>query len=113
VHPCGLTALVKAVYKSIPGNLLSNTWIVHDHECVCHVQKKEWISVLVRRWTVFLNTVTYNMHIEICLPNTEVSPYSIKGDTSVLGKHKCIHMYIDATFVFSILRTCMYAINYS
>ena len=39
MHPRSLTALVKAVCKSRPGNLLSIAWCFWIvHECVYHVQ---------------------------------------------------------------------------
>ena len=57
----------KAVCKSRPGNLLSSGWCFWIvHECAYHVQAKDWISVVVSKWSVFQNAVTYELeHIRI------------------------------------------------
>ena len=56
MHPCGLTTLEIAICKSRPGKLLSSAGSVG----VClSCTGKRWASVLVRKWSVFQNTVTY------------------------------------------------------
>ena len=60
MHPHGLAASVKAVCKSIPGNLWSSAWcFCIEHDCVYHVQVKRWISLMLK-WSIFQNTVTYS-----------------------------------------------------